>query len=168
MANPKAEPFSFDDVPAPETPAPKRVKKPPIHSSKVVSIPNAIEELYTAIGLGISVFNQKDGEVIVENAARAGEVWDRAAKKNPRIKDALDKFLTASTLAEVLALHLSIGLKIAANHQLVPEKLSSVLTKDERAENGNGNGFPFGIDPASIDADTLKEIFPQLKEEPTP
>lgn len=151
------DPGAVDDT------EPKPTPKPRIHKSTSVTISAGIEELYTSLGLLVSVVNQRDGEAIVENAARAAEAWDRAAKKNPRVKAALERMLTASTLAEVLAIHMAIAAKIAANHGLMPERMAELITKDAE-EHPNGDGeFPFGIDPSSVPREVLEEAFPQLK-----
>lgn len=162
--------FSVDDDMPPlkddvlkDTPRekPKRATKPrTAHDSKTINIQNGVTELYTAVGLLVSILSPKDGEIVVAHAVQAGEVWDRAAKRNPRIKKALESFLTASTVAEVFVLHISIAMKIAANHELVPENLSAILKADEEGYvPPDLNGF----DPSTIPAEVLEEIFPQMK-----
>lgn len=83
-------------------------------STRRVDIAKGMAQLYTYTGLGLSMVPAGGagvpaaGQAMVEQAEACGQAWELLAKENPRVRVALEGFLTVSTLGVLVAAHAPI------------------------------------------------------------
>lgn len=97
--------------------------KPKTTSRKPAGRPIALEkeltELFGFVGLMVSNFNQRDGEIIVQNAEALGKSWANLAKEDKRVKAFLDSLTTGSAWGQVIFVTGGMAFAIAQNHGVI-------------------------------------------------
>lgn len=118
-------------------PRPSRAARPPrVSAPRRPSIADGMARLYTLVGVGVSAVPSRlavagpdagktsitgvTGAAMVSNSKQLGAAWEAAAKDDPRIREALEKLLTVSTLGQIVAAHLPIFLLGACAAGAVP------------------------------------------------
>jgi hypothetical protein len=132
-------------------PKPSRAARPPRASApRRPSIADGMARLYTLAGVGVSAVPSRlavagpdagktpitgvTGAAMVSNSKQLGAAWEAAAREDPRIREALEKILTVSTLGQIVAAHLPIFLLTACAAGAVPaEVLVAMGIMDEVA-----------------------------------
>lgn len=84
-------------------------------------------QIYVMIGAGLAGFpnTRDDAAVIFENAENAAKSVAKLADEKPEVRKALEKFLSASSYAGIIAAHLPIVVGIMANHgvNIIPQSM---------------------------------------------
>lgn len=92
--------------------APKRAASGRTTTARKAPLAPRVEQLYTMLGLGVSFapapWAQPVGLAIGAQAADCAAAWDQLAKENPRVREALERLLTASAVGTLLAAHVPI------------------------------------------------------------
>lgn len=104
-------------------------------------IAEGMAQLYTYAGLGVAAVPGPPavaafgagatvtgvvGQQLVANAGAIGAAWEQAAKDDPRIREALEKLLTVSTLGAIVAAHAPVILAAFAAAGKVPPALVGI------------------------------------------
>ena len=113
--------------------------KPPriTRSTRKPDLTPALMQVYVMIGAGLAAFpaTQDDAAVIFANAESAAKSVAKLADEKPEVYKAIQKFLTASSYAGVIAAHLPIVIGIAGNHGLkIPMPFASDNDDDDNSE----------------------------------
>lgn len=115
-------------------------KPRPQRRAKAVDIEKGITELYTAIGLGVSLVPSKPsainpehtvtasiGYAIGEQAPKIGAAWKQIADDNPQVREALERLLTVSAVGALITAHAPILIVAATAAGMMPPTAGVVL-----------------------------------------
>jgi len=102
-----------------------------VPASKPGEFVEPIRDLYTYMGMGLSVYDMRQGHVItdndgnmitpcgmsvIENADKIANAWDELAQKNPAVRKALRGLVTTSIAGQLIAAHAPIVFAIVQGH----------------------------------------------------
>jgi hypothetical protein len=80
------------------------------------------------------------GSSMVANSAQLGAVWEKAAKDDPRIREALEKLLAVSTVGQIVAAHVPLVMAGMIAAGAVPAHVLAAMSADAPAPDGNNQG----------------------------
>lgn len=126
------------------TSAPKTPRAPRSSSRRAApKIADGMAQLYVMGGLAMSfvpsgpavagplagqaTITGAAGQAMVANAQTLGGVWEQAAKDDPRIREAIEKLLTVSTLGVIVTAHMPIVLAGLCAAGAVPEAALAMM-----------------------------------------
>ena len=89
-------------------------------SGDVERIRTGFQELYVAIGVGVSFVDGYDGMVIGGNAAKLADSWAKLAENDPKVRKALMKMLAGTSWSGVIFAHAMVAVPIMQHHNMVP------------------------------------------------
>lgn len=69
-----------------------------------------VSQFYVVIGMACAPLAPRTGMAFVENADSVAEEWDKLARTNPKVKRALDRFVTGGGWGGLLLAHGAIGM----------------------------------------------------------
>lgn len=78
-----------------------------------------LEAYYTMAGTGLFMVDQQLGTVVISQAPECARALDELARKDPRVRSALNSILQTGAWSGVIAAHLPIA--VAAGTKYVPE-----------------------------------------------
>lgn len=84
------------------------------------SLRDPLTELLTTLGLGVSVINGFDGQVIIFKAETVARELDDLARQNPQVHRVLSQLVAASAWGSVATVLASVAVPIAMNHGAIP------------------------------------------------
>lgn len=135
-----------DDRKVPSVPAKPRASKRKTTRtrstrSKSVDIAAKMSELYTQVGVGVSLIPSKPspaelgsvsvtqaiGQSIVAQADAAGRAWQQLADENDQVRAALEKMLTVSVVGQLIAAHAPIAIMAATVLGAMPPAVGVLL-----------------------------------------
>ncbi len=93
-----------------------------------VKLKEGLTDLFIQGGALVYVFNQPDGNAIMQGSERLAGSLETLAKENPAIRKALEKMLKGSAWGGVVLASASIALPIAVNHGLIPQELAGIMS----------------------------------------
>jgi len=131
---PELDPVS---VPAPDE-KPKRTRRPRAASSDTkpktttraprrAGLESRLTENLCTIGTFVCVVDQVDGLAIVNGAPNLAASLAKAADSNPKVRDGLEKMLSAGVWSGVVGSLAAIAIPIMANHKMLPASLAAGL-----------------------------------------
>ena len=85
-------------------------------SSRQPKLEKSLYEFYVLVGTTITLINQDDGRLIIENAENCARAMDKLAAENPAVRKALTKLMTGSAVGGVIIAHAPIIMGLAVNH----------------------------------------------------
>lgn len=103
-------------------------------SGRPIALEKELTELFGFVGLMVSNFNQRDGEIIVQNAEALGKSWATLAKEDARVKRFLDSLTTGNAWGQVVFATGTMAFAIAQNHGFM-----------SGTTDGDGTGEPGGF-----------------------
>lgn len=119
-----AKPSKCDDCKAMnvETPPKAAAKSSTKRSSNssLGKLEKALSEQLTGMGAIIGLFQPFDGMVIAHNGATVAAALVKAAESNPRLRKALEGFITGSAYGEIAFALMGTMVPILANHDILP------------------------------------------------
>lgn len=104
-------------------PAPRKASLETRLTGSLVSLGTMV----TAAGAMTSPALQLDGVAVIQHAPDIAAALDKVAQNDPRVKEALERMLTAGTWSGLIAAMLPLVLTIAANHGAIPESIAGML-----------------------------------------
>lgn len=118
-------------------------------SPLVTRLDGAINGLGLAVTVAGGISNNQpviaDGQVIIAHANNVATALDKVAQGDPRVKDALEKLLTAGAYGGLLTAMLPLALGIMGNHGIIPAGLGPLLgAPDQTAATGDPLAGAFG------------------------
>lgn len=81
---------------------------------------DALTSQFAMIGLAVYPINAFDGQCILQGAPQLSSSLIGVAETNPKVRDALQKFVTAGAWAGVAAAAAAIAIPILQNHNVIP------------------------------------------------
>lgn len=129
---------------------------------------DTVAQCYVALGIGISFIDRHTdaegnytgscGTVIADHAQQLGEVWDKAAQKNPQVAALLRKLSVGGVWGELVMAHVPVVTAIVGAH-------AGVLRKLRDAHRGGPSGgveHDYQEPPASPSAPSPTPLFDDL------
>lgn len=110
---PKGAPARKGTAPKAGRQSKPKVTEPP---SKPGEFVEDITAFYAAIGIGVGMRDHECGKVIVANASKIAEQWDKVAESNAAVRKALRSLTKATMLGALVAVHMPIVMAIASHH----------------------------------------------------
>lgn len=110
--------------------APKAAKPTPRKASLETRLTGSLVSLgtmVTAAGAMTMPALQLDGVALIQHAPAIAQALDKVAQNDPRVKEALERMLTAGTWSGLIAALLPLVLTIAANHGAIPPAIAGML-----------------------------------------
>lgn len=104
---------------APSDPAPRKG-----------SLRARLETHFVMLGTLVMTVERFDGLQIVKGSPELAEALDGIARENPRVKAALERFLTGSAWTAVLIATFKISAPIMAHHGMLPDRVARPLVGD--------------------------------------
>lgn len=148
---------------------------PRVSAPRRPSIAGGMARLYTMAGVGVATIPSRlavagpaagkrsvaavAGTAMVSNSKELGAAWEAAAREDPRIREALEKLLTVSTLGQIVAAHLPIFLLTGCAVGAIPEE---VLVQMGLMEAGDAKVYDFPTPDLNEVADLLSEDPPSV------
>lgn len=119
-AKPKRARAPRKRAPRKRAPASDRKPRAPRSSSTTPALKPQLEQAITGIGFAVFLVNQRDGQLILDGAARQAAALDALARENPAVRDALLRMMRTSVYAQLAMAFAPTLIGIAANHGMVP------------------------------------------------
>lgn len=91
---------------------------------------NALENMYTGMGMAMMPFDPHCGSVIIENAASCAESMDELAKTNPAVRRVLLRMVSTTAIGMVVAAHAPIIMAISMHHIPALRERQEKMTAD--------------------------------------
>lgn len=117
IPNPAKEKFSFRQFlgmkPKPEKKPKARKPTPAMPRS---GLKGPLTNMYTGLGLSLSMVDQQCGRAIVESAEDCAEAWEELARRNPKVRRALLMLLETSDVTKIIIAHAPIMMAVASHH----------------------------------------------------
>lgn len=124
----------------PKDSPPSKRKRRTSSTSKATDaeIRTAIDAIFVGVGSVWSSFDPHCGFILIDRGPKVTDALVAASKDNPRLREALASFVTASTWGAVISAGMMVAVPIAAHHGLLPETTLSLvgLTDEEKAHLG--------------------------------
>lgn len=124
-------------VPTPDE-KPKRTRRPraasadtkpkqPRGTARRPALEARLTENLVTVGTFVCVIDQVDGLAIVNGAPNLAASLAKAAEANPKVRDGLEKMLSAGVWSGVVGSLAAIAIPIMANHKMLPASLAAGL-----------------------------------------
>lgn len=116
IPNPEKEKFSFRSMfgkKPKEKKAKVRKPTPPMPRS---GLAGPLTNMYTGLGLSLSMVDQQCGRAIVESAEDCAQAWEELARRNPKVRRALLMLLETSDVTKIIVAHAPIMMAVASHH----------------------------------------------------
>lgn len=117
IPNPQKEKFSFRQMlgfkPKPEKKPKARKPTPAMPRS---GLKGPLTNMYTGLGISLSMVDRNCGQAIVESAEDCAEAWEELARRNPKVRRALLMLLETSDVTKIIIAHAPIMMAIASHH----------------------------------------------------
>lgn len=101
-----------------------KTNAPKSPSGSMRGVEEGLRELYTFIGMGVSMVDPIDGMTIASQADKLAHSWILAAESNPKLKKTLIKLTQGSGIGAVVIAHAMVAYPILEHHNLLPRLLS--------------------------------------------
>ena len=155
--------FQVKDEPAPKTQSKPKSDPPPTDGGEEFTkaakerseytklyrdLAEAVESSYQMVGMvaGMAArdeFQRAAAVHIINQSGVAADAWIDLAEKNPKVKAALQKFVSGTASAQLLTIHLTMFAPLLASHGVIPKNLGVMILGAEgaaaaaAASNGN-------------------------------
>jgi hypothetical protein len=96
-----------------EKKAKTRKPTPPMPRS---GLAGPLTNMYTGLGLSLSMVDRNCGQAIVESAEDCAQAWEELAKRNPKVRRALLMLLETSDVTKIIIAHAPIMMAVASHH----------------------------------------------------
>lgn len=95
----------------------------PRTAASITRIRAGLVMTFTMAGMGVSVYDGWDGQVIALNAERLADAWCELAEQNPRVRKALERMLEGSAWGGAIGTTAAVAVPIAVRHGMLPPSL---------------------------------------------
>lgn len=118
-----------------------RTTKPDAGTGRASKLEQDITGAIGGIGLLLMPFQPFDGTVVLNGAPELAKQLDELARRDPKIKAALERALTGSAWAGIIGASVNIALPILAYHNLLPTQLVLFTEAGRAAADATGLEF---------------------------
>lgn len=118
--------------PADTAPKGSRGGRPAGYSPKAAGLRQVragLVSLFTMTGVGLSMLDPFDGQVVALNAERLADAWTQLAEQDARVRRALEAMLAGSAWGTAITTTAMVALPIAAHHRLAPPEVGMLATQ---------------------------------------
>ena len=123
-------PEATDDAappPPPRDTAPRNVGGRPAgyspKGSELTRIRTGLVMMFTALGMGVSMADSFDGQVIATNAEKLADAWTQVAENNARVRKTLVMLLEGSAWGSAVMTTAMVTVPMLAHHGLAPDSM---------------------------------------------
>lgn len=116
MPNPQKEKFSFRSMFGGKPKEKKPKVRKPTPAMPRSGLKGPLTNMYTGLGLSLSMVDRNCGQAIVESAEDCAEAWEELAKRNPKVRRALLMLLETSDVTKIIIAHAPIMMAVASHH----------------------------------------------------
>jgi hypothetical protein len=110
------QPFSFRSMLGMK-PKEKKVKpRKPTPAMPRSGLAGPLTNMYTGLGLSLSMVDRNCGQAIVESAEDCAQAWEELARRNPRVRRAILMLLETSDVTKIVIAHAPIMMAVASHH----------------------------------------------------
>jgi hypothetical protein len=106
-------------------------------------IEDSLTQTFVIAGLGVSMFDQFDGQVIATNADRLARCWADLAQQSPMVRKALQSLLAGSAWGAAIGGTAMVAVPILVRHGYAPMNLAAIAAS-------NGVNIPIIEEPEPI------------------
>jgi hypothetical protein len=92
-------------------------------SKDLKTIQDGLQQAFTFLGIGVSMFNLYDAMVIHENSELLAKHWTKVAEQNPTVRKYLLNALQGGVWAGAITTTIAVVIPIAANHTELPDEV---------------------------------------------